>query len=93
MTRLVLVLWVLMGEAVLAADGQVVLQASGFGNKELGPITVEDRWEVRWEFQGSLLQVSVNQTGGSLPNLPLTRRRSRGPGPGCSPKTEEGPTP
>lgn len=61
---------------------RVVERASGSGNKVVGPFAVEDRWEVRWDFDGYALQIFVNQKDAPYPDLPIDDATQEGAGRG-----------
>jgi len=62
----------------------VVERATGSGNKVLGPFSVTDRWEVRWDFDGIALQILVNQKDSLYPDLPVDESTQKGSGQGSS---------
>ena len=61
---------------------KVVERASGNGNSVVGPFTVGDRWEVRWDFEVYPFQIFVNQKDAVYPDLPVEDATQEGSGRG-----------
>jgi len=83
--RAATVLSVLLGLGVMHASAeQVVQQASGRGHQHLGPFTVNDQWELRWEVREdhSLLQVVIDKVDDPAPDEPIDVVTQRGPAKG-----------
>jgi hypothetical protein len=83
--RAATVLSVLLGLGVMHASAeQVVQQASGRGHQHLGPFTVNDQWELRWEVREdhSLLQVVIDEVNDPAPDEPIDVVTQRGPAKG-----------
>jgi len=83
--RAATVLSVLLGLGVMHASAeQVVQQASGRGHQHLGPFTVNDQWELRWEVREdhSLLQVVTDEVNDPAPDEPIDDVTQRGPAKG-----------
>jgi hypothetical protein len=73
------------------ADARTVVEeASGSGNKVIGPFRVQNAWELHWDFKGPLLQIFVNQTDAPLPNLPVDDAKQDGPGQGYERQEKSG---
>lgn len=77
-------LWVLFAAPLELSAEAVVERATGSGNKVVGPVKVTDPWELRWDFDGYLMQIYVNQKDAPFPDLPIDQSTQEGSGKGSS---------
>jgi hypothetical protein len=83
--RAATVLCVLIGlDVAQGAVEQIVEHASGRGHRHLGPFTVDDQWELRWEVteDHSLLQVVIHEVNDLASDEPIEIVTQRGPATG-----------
>jgi hypothetical protein len=82
-TSMLLIACIFIGRLsnVVAGDGQVVQQISANGQKYLSPFAVTDKWEIRWDSKGSLLNVTIYRANGQISGI---GGRQEGPGSGSS---------
>lgn len=53
-------------EATEAGEERVVQEFSGSGQHTTRPFTVDDGWEIQWDFTGDILQIYINDDSGGL---------------------------
>lgn len=61
-----------------AASGPDVEIASysGSGSQSMRPFTVEDGWEVQWDFTGDILQIYINDESGGMGGIAANQQGS-----------------
>lgn len=60
----IFLLMIALAAPLFADDEQLVQRLSANGSRNMRPFTVEDRWEVRWENKGSMLNVTIYTADG-----------------------------
>lgn len=65
-TGLAIMVVMMLSAPVWAVEDTVVQQLSANGSRNTRPFTVRDRWEIRWDNKGPMLNISVRSLDGKV---------------------------
>jgi hypothetical protein len=60
----IMVILMMFAAPVWAAEDTIVQQLSANGSRNTRPFTVRDRWEIRWDNKGPMLNITVRSADG-----------------------------